>query len=145
MSLTSQKGDVGGELSPFPHTAVLAGQAAPVSTVGAGAEETSAVEAAAPVFDGELITKTEYQRSRARQLAESERCPVCPPSGVADQSSRQTGSSWQAVRSRCWCAAQRPSGGAWWCRLRYSRAAAASRAAHDHELVPRAGGRHVAQ
>ncbi|MGB3438258.1 MAG: phosphotransferase [Actinophytocola sp.] len=45
--------------------------AAPVPTAGKADERPGAVKAAAPVLDGELISEAEYQRSRARRLAES--------------------------------------------------------------------------
>ncbi|WP_018687129.1 hypothetical protein [Actinokineospora enzanensis] len=80
MSLTEQKDDVAGELIPFPNAAVSS---------GADAEGTNVVQAA-PVLDGELITKAEYQRSRARRLAESAVSRL-PAQWQTAESARQAG------------------------------------------------------
>ena len=80
MSLTEQKDNVAGELIPFPNAAVAS---------GANAEGTSVVQAA-PVLDGELITEAEYQRSRARRLAESAVSRL-PAQWQTAESARQAG------------------------------------------------------
>ncbi|ONI85685.1 hypothetical protein ALI22I_28385 [Saccharothrix sp. ALI-22-I] len=80
MSLTEQKDDVASELIPFPNAAVSS---------GADAEGTSVVQAA-PVLDGELITEAEYQRSRARRLAESAVSRL-PAQWQTAESARQAG------------------------------------------------------
>lgn len=97
MSLTEQKDDTIGELIPFPNTAVPTGRdaATPVPTADEGGEKPGAVEVAAPVLDGELISEAEYQRSRARRLAEAAVPPAARP--VADP----LGSGRSNLRTSC--------------------------------------------
>jgi S-DNA-T family DNA segregation ATPase FtsK/SpoIIIE len=92
VSLTEQKDDTYGELIPFPNTAVPTGHnaAAPAPTAEEGGEKPGAVEVAAPVLDGELISEAEYRRSRARRLAESAVSRL-PAQWQTRESARQAG------------------------------------------------------